>query len=278
MTANEWVDNFMVQYEKITSLGAPGIQDSQMSILFSNAYLQFVQTRISGLNMKREGFEETEIRMQGLSALVTDADDPFNSVGSTSISANQQGAIQVNPNVVGQFWDLPLNFMYAIYEEVTIDKIDCQTKDYAVLGIDVVRHDELKRNSINPFKQPYWNGNEGIVWRLEYNRQNNAYASITNTNPTYNPLTTLGYSFLTGQSNKRHELFTNGLFTITDYRLRFIRLPKQIVVDRINPANQRNCELDDSTHQAIIDIAVDMAKEALNQPNEQIIPSMQQTE
>lgn len=277
MTANEWRDIFVVAYEKITSNGAPDIEDAQLSILFTNAQLHFVQTRISTLNIKKEGLEETEVRMQGLSGLITDSDDPFNSVGTTNISADQQGVLS-NYSIQGTFWDLPKNFMYSIYEEVTIDKIDCSTNDYGVLTVDVVRHDEIKRNSVNPFKKPYWNGNEGTAWRVAYARNNSAYGASTTTNPTFNPLTDLGYSFLVGQTPKRHELITNGQFNITNYKLRFLKIPKEIVVDITNPANQRNCELDDSTHRAIISIAVDMAKEALNQPNTQIIPNMQQVE
>jgi hypothetical protein len=277
MTANEWRDIFVVAYEKITSNGAPDIEDAQLSILFTNAQLHFVQTRISTLNTKKEGLEETEVRMQGLSGLVTDSDDPFNSTNPTSVSLDQQGVFS-NYNLQGTFWDLPQNFMYAIYEDVTIDKIDCTTDDYGILTVDVVKHDEIKRNSVNPFKKPYWNGNEGTAWRVAYQRNASAYGASTTTNPTYNPLTDLGYSFLVGQTPKRHELITDGSFSITDYKLRFLKIPKQIVVDITTPANQRNCELDASTHLAIINIAVDMAKEALNQPNTQIIPNMQQVE
>ena len=278
MTANEWRDVFSVEYEKITSNGAPGIDDAQLSILFTNAQLHFVQTRIAPiLNTKREGLEESEVRMQGLSGLITDADDPFNSVGTTTISSNQDGVLS-NYSIQGTFWDLPLNFMYTIYEEVTIDKIDCSTKDFGVLSIDVVRHDEIRRNSVNPFKKPYWDGNEGTAWRVTYNRNESAYANIVPTNPTLNPQIQDGYSFLQNVTPKRHELITDGTFTITNYKLRFLKYPKQIVVDIVNPSNQRNCELDPSTHLAIINIAVDMAKEALNQPNEQIIPNMQQIE
>lgn len=277
MTANEWRDNFVVQYEKITSNGAPDIDDAQLSILFTNAQLHYVQTRISPLNIKKEGLEETEVRMQGLSALITDADDPFNSVGTTTISADQSGVFN-NSYLKGTFWDLPKNLMYTIYEEVTIDKIDCSTQETAVLPVDVVRHDEIKRNSVNPFKKPYWNGNEGTIWRVAYNRNNSSYGEYLTTNPNYNPLTDLGYSFIQNQTPKRHELITDGTFNVTDYKLRFLKIPKEIVVDIVNPTNQRNCELDDSTHLAIINIAVDMAKDALNQPNTKSLPTMQQIE
>ena len=102
------------------------------------------------------------------------------------------------------------NYIY-FFDEITslLQKIDCSTNDYGVLTVDVVRHDEIKRNSVNPFKKPYWNGNEGTAWRVAYQRNNSAYGASTTTNPTYNPLVTDGYSFLVGQTPKRHELITN---------------------------------------------------------------------
>jgi hypothetical protein len=55
-------------------------------------------------------------------------------------------------------------------------------------------------------------------------------------------------------------------------------MPRNIIVTYYSGGLMQNCELDDSTHPAIIDIAVDLLKEALTQPNQQIIPQMQQIE
>ena len=109
MTANEMWLLVLVEYEKLNSGGAPGIQEGQANIILTNAQFHFIHTRITAiLNLKREGLEETEIRMQGLSPLVTSA--------TVSSFTNTTDNL---PN--GVFATLPLDFMYTILERCVID-------------------------------------------------------------------------------------------------------------------------------------------------------------
>jgi hypothetical protein len=94
-----------------------------------------------------------------------------------------------------------------------------------------------------------------------------------------NPIT--GEYVLTGQTGKRHELITTSDFNVTEYFLRYLKFPRGIVSIYNNDTTtttQINCELDDSTHQAIIDIAVSMMKRSANQPDSENIPGMKQIE
>jgi hypothetical protein len=262
MNANEMWQLVLVEYEKLNSAGAPGIQEPEANIILTNAQNYYVHTRISAImNLKKEGLEETEIRMQGLSALI-------DSASVFSFTSNSENL----PN--GVFADLPLDFMYTIWERCIIDKKDCVTNDWADLPVFVTTHNNFNRNVTNPFKKPYFNLTEGIVWRIAYNRSNSGYNSQTTTFSN-------GYEFITGQTSKRHELITDGTFNVTDYNLRYIRLPKPIKIDLnnfINPINMQNCELDESTHRPIVTIAVKMLKEALSQPSQELQLNAQQIE
>lgn len=261
MTANEMWQLVLVEYEKLNSAGAPGIQEPEANIILTNAQNHFIHTRITAiLNTKREGLEETEIRMQGLSPLITSA-----SISSFSTSTDNL------PN--GVFATLPLDFMYTILERCIINQNDCVTNAPADLPVYVTSHNEFTRSRTNPFKKPYFNGNEGLVWRISFNRDNSGYNSQTTTSSN-------GYNFITNQTGKRHELITDGTFNIVDYKLRYLRLPKPIKVDLTNsPVTQmQNCELDESTHRAIVDIAIKMLKESLTQPNQQLQLDSQQIE
>lgn len=255
--ANLMWEDVLVRYEKLTSNAAPGIQDVQASSIMTKAQWHFLHTRISPLlNSKKEGLEETEVRMQGLSALIT----------PVTISTFTPGSLQY-----GVYATLPLDFMYTLLEIVTIDKNDCIDGAPAQLSVNVLSHDEYIRGIINPFRKPYFDGHLGLVWRLTYGRNTTGYDSQTIT-------TTAGYEYITGQTGKLHQLITNGEFNITDYQIVYLRMPRNIIVTYYSGGNMQNCELDDSTHPAIIDIAVDLLKEALTQPNQQIIPQMQQIE
>jgi hypothetical protein len=262
MTANEMWQLVLVEYEKLNSAGAPGIQELEADIILTNAQFHYVHTRITAiLNLKKEGLEETEIRMQGLSNLIT----------SASISAFTSNSENL-PN--GVFATLPLDFMYTIWERCIIDKIDCETNEEADIPVFVISHNEFNRSRSNPFKKPYFNGTEGLVWRIAYKRDISGYNSQTVTASN-------GYEFITGQTGKRHELITDGTFNVTDYNLRYLKIPKPIKVDLTNfvsPVNMQNCELDESTHRPIVDIAVLMIKEALNQPVQKTELGAQQIE
>jgi hypothetical protein len=213
------------------------------------------------LNTKKEGLEETEIMMQGLSNLIATA----------TISAFTNTPENLT---YGVYATLPLDFMYTIMERCIIDKDDCEFNAPADLPVFVISHNEYTRSRNNPFKRPYFNSTEGLVWRIAYNRSNSGYNSQTTT-------TSNGYEFITGQTGKRHELITDGSFNVVDYNLRYLRLPKPIQVDLVNfvaPVNMQNCELDDHTHRPIVDIAVRMLKESLTQPFQPLQLDSQQLE
>lgn len=264
MTASEMHANILVTYEKITSNQAPGITDRDMSIILSNAQLYVVKSSISALlNTKKEGFEESEIRMQGLSALVSSAD----------INTFTTDALNL-PN--GVYADLPPEFMYTIFEMCRIDQRNCATNEFDLIPVFAMNHNDYFNLISNPFKKPYYNGKEGLVWRMTVNRTNTGYSdqSPFSTDPN------TGYPTVP-KSPKRHELITASNFNITNYYIRYLKLPREIVTifnGDGTTAVQINCELDESIHNAIVDTAVDMLKEAMTQPNSQILPTMQQIE
>lgn len=264
MTASEMHANVLVTYEKITSNQAPGITDRDMSIILSNAQLHFIKMMLTSMtNGKLEGFEESEIRMQGLSALVSSTDINTFTTDNTNL-----------PN--GVYAELPREFMYTILEMCSIDLNDCRTGQPAIVPVFVMNHNDYYNQIYNPFKKPFYNGNEGLIWRLTVNRITTGY---NDQNPfSMDPNT--GYSNIP-LSPKRHELITAPNFNVTNYYIRYIKIPRDIVTifnGDGTTQTQINCELDESVHNAIIDIAVSLLKQAMTQPSQQILPSMQQIE
>ena len=64
---------------------------------------------------------------------------------------------------------------------------------------------------------------------------------------------------------KIHGIITDGTFEVTQYYLRYLRYPNDIVVNLNTPASQVNCELDPLTHQGICDIAVKLLSAAVRE-------------
>jgi len=254
MTANEMADKLEEKLDRSSSYGSPGYEDFELSSVLTEAQQLYVKKYYDELNNRKgKGFEEIEIRNQGLGALVKDAP-------SLTPSASQVGIIS-NVSVVGKFFDLPLDHMYTIYEECFINKVECGTRDAIEAYVITVSHNEMQRYNWSKYKRPFYHTHgESRVWRSEFSR------TITGINPAVSA------------TAKRHELFTDGTFEITRYHMRYLKNPLDIIVDRDTPANQRNCELDTSTHVVIVDIATDLMMQRVKEQKMQIIEPFKELE
>jgi hypothetical protein len=247
MDANTMADKLEEKLDRVTSFGSPGYEDFELgSVLTEAMYLYIKKFFDRKNNRKGESFEETEVRNQGLSALIKRG-------AGLPASTSQVGVLEN-----GTFYDLPTDFMYTIHERVTTNVEQCGiVGDPVYVKVDVrnVSHGEIERYRNNKYKKPFAKDyGDGLVWRLGFERQND------------------GYSDLTAQTAKRHQLLTDGNFTITDYSINYVRYPEDIVVDRTITTNQRNCILDESTHNVIIDMATDLM---MNRVKEQKVPNIE---
>jgi len=247
MTANQQADELELKLDRSDSFGSPGYEDFELSSVLTEAQQLFVKKYFDELNNKKsKGFQETEIRRQGLGALIKNA--------SNSSSSSQVGVLDN-----GVFYDLPADFMYTIYEECTINKKECSTDNYIKAYVTPISYNEIQRFVNNKYKKPFYKSyGTARVWRVEFSR---VTTGITTT-----------------ASAKRHEIITDGTFNVTDYRIRYVKNPLNIVVDRTTPTNQRNCELDESTHTVIIDIAYDLMLQRVKEQKTQTIEPLRELE
>jgi len=235
MTGNEMADEVELRADRQSSFGSPGYEDSDLTSVLTESETYYVKTFIDELsNRKSHGFEETEVRAQGLGALILNSNATVSSV-QTGVFSN------------GTFFDLPTDHMYTLHEEATIDKNQCGTIIPLDAEVRVVSHKEAKRWRNNKYKRPFYNEYKARVWRLVYSRNDDGH---------------LDAGTITA---KRHQLVTDGTFNVTTYNLSYMQNPKGIVVDRTTPTNQRNCMLDESTHDIIVNIAVDKLLERVRE-------------
>jgi hypothetical protein len=247
MTANEMANELELKLDRSDSFGSPGYEDFELSSVLSEATNFYVKKFYDEVNNRKgKGFEEIEIRNQGLAALIKD-------VASLPASASQVGVIS-NSLLQGKFFDLPTDHMYTIFEECTIDKTECSTTYPIYAYILTVAHNEIQRFNWSKYKKPFYQSyGDSRVWRIEYSRQ------VSGVIPSQ------------AATAKRHEILTDGTFNIAAYHMRYLKNPSNIVVDRDTPANQRNCELDESTHRVIIDIATDLMMQRVKEQKVQTV-------
>ena len=239
ITANELAEEIELRADRQSAHGSPGYEDFDLTSVLTEAEWQYVKEfgdRLS--NRKMRGFEETEIRNQGLSALVCNED--------ANLSATQTG-VHSFAGIQGYFFDLPDNFMYTIHEVVEIDKNNCSTEQPIIADVRNVSHKEIMRFRKNLYKKPYYNTCEAEVWRQQYKREDDGHLDINN------------------RTAKRHQIITDGTFQVAKYSLSYMQKPKGIIVDRNTPTNQRNSILDDSVKEVLITMAVENLMERVRE-------------
>ena len=238
MTANEMADELDQQVDRASSFGSPGYEDFEYSSVLTDAMNVYVKQFIDRKNNRKgESLEETEVRSQGLSALIKRGI-------ALTVSADQTGTF-----TNGTFYDLPTDFMYTIHEDGTIDKKICTDGVTPIsTTFNVIAHDEVSRLEKNKYKKPYYKTyGDAMTWRLVFSRQ------------------TDGLDPASPATAKRHQLVTDGTFNIERYSINYLQNPPNIIVNRTTTSFQRNCILDDSTHLPIIDIAKSLLLERVQE-------------
>lgn len=236
---------FLVEYDRITNLSAPGYDDYEISVFLTNAQRNYIEKKYDpSLNKLGDGFEDSEKRRRELADLIRDGIDAGGTL-RTAVSANQNGT---HPH--GRFFNLPDDLLYLIEERAIITGAGlCNPAGYNIntikgvagkyTSILPVTHDYFEANRLNPFKK----SNEWLLWRMDFSSFN---------------------------GKKRVELIGDGTFAIEEYRIRYIAKPSPVITATLTggmtiegQVSQQDCKLADITHNEIVRMAVTLALETV---------------
>lgn len=160
---------------------------------------------------------------------------------STSSTAQDTG----KPN--GTRYDLPADFLYPKSEEVTITHSTACYNNKRIMVVPMTE-DRYSIQVKNPFKKPRVNGlADDCAWRMDF---------YDNTNGV-----------------KRVDLITDGVFTISTYHLTYLKKPADIVpvlTGDTSTTVQSDCELNETCHNEIVEMAVRIASGVTNPQEYQI--------
>jgi hypothetical protein len=87
MTISQMHTAFRLELDKVNSLQYPDFTSTEIDYWLNRAIREFVKTRYSGLNPKREGFEQTQKRIDDLRTLVREVAIPCTNIGVTKPNA-----------------------------------------------------------------------------------------------------------------------------------------------------------------------------------------------
>lgn len=227
MTITELDAEFLTLYDRVSHSSAPSLDELERSQLLTKAQENVVKRKYNKFGNKYgEGFDITEKRRDDLDKLIK--------YSTPSPSSSQVGA-----HTNGVIYDLPQDYWLTIEETASINKNDCVTGLPIEASIKPITHDFYSINIKNPFRNPYYNDYDSEIWRIRT---------------------------LVSSNLSRHELITDGTFSVNTYKLRYLKYPTPIVV-AILPSGQSvngvssptSCELSEGTQREILDEAVRIA-------------------
>lgn len=293
MTAAQFKQEFLTAYNAISSFGAPGYKDWEISTFLTKAQERIVLKRLNPKGNKYgEGVEQTEKRRVDLSRLITSA--------LLTPAVNQTGTIEN-----GTLFELPSNFLYTLNERAITNVVDCNhlgqytilfanntnpaantvlrpgdtlylgsasiativtgTNNFITVTLtsatvpvagNVLTTSTATVTVLDAFPTTYV-ANIKPVTHDEYNANRN--------NPFKSPYEQLLWRMDYGGDQSNHEVVTNGIIYPTYYILRYYRKPLPIIVGAIAPRSidgysvVTDSELDSIVHREIIDEAVMIA-------------------
>lgn len=239
MTLEEFNNEFDVIYNSISSNAAPGLDVYEKSVLLTQAQEQLVKNYYNPKGNKYgEGFEMTEKRRRDLNFLVDTgiSNNPLNNINAAS------SVLYQNLDKYRSFFFTVNNNLMFIINEFARASSTKQCFNNKIVDIRPTLHNELSYTLNNPFKKP-----QGIfAIRLDITKINN---------------------------NAVVELLCDKDVQLTEYRYRYLRYPKPIILENLpqglsinNISTATNCELPEHMHREIVARAVELALESTGNP------------
>ena len=225
------ITQFKLELDKTSGLTIPAYEAEEMYLWLNSGAMKFVKTRYSGLNSKKQGFEQTQKRTDDLRTLVREKSiTGANLIAST---AKPNAYVADLTSLTATLADI---YLFALEEEVTITYTTTSADDILATsagsrqGVTEVTANDYRAHIDDPYSEHILHYEKAKPLRL----------------------------FL----GDTVELITDGNYVISEYHIRYIAHP-QIISSIIS------CDLPEHTHEEIVKIAANMALENIEQPRYQ---------
>lgn len=259
MTTTEFSNQFDLLFNNISSNQAPGLNEYEKSVFLTKAQDEIVknyfQAESSG-NTVKKGFDDTAIRQMDFSDLI---------MSKTLEEENEEPDVDPRALVYKITKD---DRVYIIINESLYLMVNQEGK-LKVNGIRQVvpiKYTEYMRLMSKPFKEPLKN----MAWRIiTKGREEDADVDKSTGDPTTVDSTVSSKVEIVVTTADKKKYKSDGSFI--KYNIRYVRRPRPIILTdlsdtfgedlTINGYNKAmTCELNESTHEAILQRAVELAK------------------
>jgi len=224
---------FKLELDKTNSLQYPSFLPEEIDFWLNKAIRKFVRTRYSGINAKREGFEQSQKRIDDLRTLVREVTVPCL---AGTVGVNKPNSYVLTSGFSNTVFSID-PYWLSLGEEVKISYTSTSTSTGGVttkrVGVTDVTTDNYRSKLDDPLSDHILHYDEAKPLRLFY--------------------------------NNTIEFITTDDYSVIEAYIRYIKEPVTVVYGA-TVLLSTDCDLADSTHDEIISIAVQLALEDIEQP------------
>lgn len=261
MTTTEFSNQFDLLFNNISSNQAPGLNEYEKSVFLTKAQDEIVKNYFqaeSNGNTIKKGFDDTAIRQMDFSDLI---------MSKTLTEENEEPDVDPRALVYKISKD---DRVYIIINEslYLMDNKDGKLKVNGIRQVIPIKYTEYMRLMSKPFKEPLKN----MAWRIiTKGREGDADVDNSTGDPTTidkNVSSKIEIVITTADKNRYKN---NGETNTIKYNIRYVRRPRPIILTDLSDTfgedltingykKAMTCELNESTHEAILQRAVELAK------------------
>lgn len=224
MTNSEFSNQFDVLYNNVMSNQAPGLDEYEKSVFLTLSQEQLVLAYYNGLTSPRISFEITEEMRRYLSSLVK----------TSEIEPDTDVEDLVTISEDSQVFDLPENLWFITYESAKLGDSDNTCSSGRTIEVIPVTQDDYYRINENPFKGP-----------------------------------SLRRALRLDIADNKVELVSK--YTIDKYLVRYVEKLSPIILTDLSDYDvtiggsdeETECKLNSCVHRAILEGAVELARQAM---------------
>ena len=259
MTTTEFSNQFDLLFNNISSNQAPGLNEYEKSVFLTKAQDEIVKNYFqaeSNGNTVKKGFDDTAIRQMDFSDLI---------MSKTLEEENEEPDVDPRALVYKITKD---DRVYIIINESLYLMVNQggKLKVNGIRHVVPIKYTEYMRLMSKPFKEPLKN----MAWRIiTKGREGDADVDKSTGDPTTVDSTVSSKVEIVVTTADKKKYKSDGSFI--KYNIKYVRRPRPIILTdlsdtfgedlTINGYNKAmTCELNESTHEAILQRAVELAK------------------
>ena len=265
MTTTEISNQFDLLFNNISSNQAPGLNEYEKSVFLTKAQDEIVKNYFqaeSNGNTIKKGFDDTAIRQMDFSDLIM-SKTIQEEIGDNIVPSVDPRALVYKISKDDRVYIIINESLYLM-----ANNKDGKLEVKGIRQVVPIKYTEYMRLMSKPFKEPLKN----MAWRIiTKGREGDADVDKSTGDPTIIDKTVSSKIEIVITTADKNRYKKNGETNTIKYNIRYVRRPRPIILTdlsdtfgedlTINGYNKAmTCELNESTHEAILQRAVELAK------------------